>query len=91
MPSDRFARVKELLLDILDLPEEERKTYLDKTCQSDPDLRKEVQAILAHDDDHIRMLATAPLSPPYPHSDSASSHPDRIGPYRILSRLGEGV
>ena len=48
MSADRYERVKEILLRIADLPEPERKELLDQACAGNPELRSEVEALLAH-------------------------------------------
>jgi eukaryotic-like serine/threonine-protein kinase len=87
---ESFARMKEILLRAADLPPTERAAFLDEACSDDPDLRREIDAVLAHDQEghHIldpgallaRMDVTAPI--------------DWIGRtvarYKIVERLGGG-
>jgi len=49
MSSKRFARLRELLLRAADLPAQERHVYLESVCKDDPELCREAEAILAHD------------------------------------------
>lgn len=82
----------ELFEQVLDLGESERDAYLDAHCDSGH-LRERVDALLAADaraeglldkgaDEHLAMMAfTAAPSP---------GMPERVGPYRIIERLGEG-
>jgi tetratricopeptide (TPR) repeat protein/predicted Ser/Thr protein kinase len=58
MKPDRFARLKEILADISDLSEDERRAYLDKAFKDDPELRQEVESILAHESDRHDLLRT---------------------------------
>ena len=44
---ERFERVKEILLRAADLPEAERQAFLDPTCEGEPDLRGEIDELLA--------------------------------------------
>jgi serine/threonine protein kinase len=55
---ERFARLKELLLAVADLPAAERSAYLDAACRDDPAMRREVEATLAHDLDTRAILKT---------------------------------
>jgi serine/threonine protein kinase len=92
MNSDRFKRLKELLLAAADLPESERKAYLDNACGDDPDLRREVESILASGAEPPELLETVdvtrePATSPEP---DPTSIPDQIAGYRILGKLGEG-
>ncbi len=47
MKPDRSARLKDLLLRSTDLSGEERRLFLDDACRDDPELRRELEAILA--------------------------------------------
>jgi serine/threonine protein kinase len=95
---DRFARLKELLLKAADLPESERKAYLDDACKDDPELRKEVEKILEHDADPSGILKTGAgivnagraSQQPTATAGDAPGMPERIACYRILQKLGEG-
>jgi len=89
---DRFARVKELVLKVADLPEPERRAALDDACKGDPELRREVEAILVHENETSDALKThavleRELGGPRP---SARLIGQTIGHYAILELLGEG-
>ena len=94
MTSDRFARVKEILLAVAELGRAERAAYLDEACKDDPELRREVELTLAHEDDATGIMKTAGATPPAesssPSGATLTSHPDVIGPYKILEPIGEG-
>jgi rhodanese-related sulfurtransferase len=47
--STRFARVKEIVLAVTSLGAAERAAYMATACKNDPDLRQEVESLLAHD------------------------------------------
>lgn len=49
MNPERFERVKEILLRVLSLSAEERRAALDAACAGDPELRAEIEGLLAHD------------------------------------------
>jgi non-specific serine/threonine protein kinase/serine/threonine-protein kinase len=79
MSTDRHALVKKLFLQICDLPEEDRLAALDEACGDDRELRREVGSLLSfHDETEV-----PPATRPEPH-------PERIGDYRVLRKLGEG-
>jgi serine/threonine protein kinase/tetratricopeptide (TPR) repeat protein len=84
--TDRFAKLKEILLQAADLSEAERRAFLDEACKDDPDLRKEVESILAHENDATGIMQTGGVVPPA----SIDSHPEALGPYKILEPIGEG-
>jgi non-specific serine/threonine protein kinase/serine/threonine-protein kinase len=92
MNPNRFKRLKELLLTVADLPESERKAYLEEACWDDPDLRREVESILASKTDSEKLLDTVDVTrEPITLSESECvPFPDQITGYRILGKLGEG-
>lgn len=47
---ERWARIKDVLYQALDVEAHERASVLDRECADDPDLRREVLALLAADD-----------------------------------------
>jgi serine/threonine protein kinase len=92
MNPDRFKRLKELLLAAADLPESERKIYLDEACGDDPDLRREVESILASGGEPDELLETVDVTrePVTSSEPEPAPIPDQIAGYRILGKLGEG-
>jgi len=73
-------QVYEIFLKARELSGEEREKYLGEACGDDVALRKEVESLLAHDG-----TTTTTLNPL-----QADQIPDRIGPYSLLERIGEG-
>jgi serine/threonine protein kinase len=94
MPADP-RRVKELFVAATDLRPADRPAFLDRECGGDPDLRQRVQQLLhAHDqpasalDRPFDLDRTNPRPPSAGESTAAVG--DRIGPYKLLERIGEG-
>ncbi len=104
LDSERWRRLRPLLDELLDLPAGERPAALDRLCAGEPDLRPDLEALLAADEAAER-----------PGSDEALARPVQgvargwlaeggargaaeaggwlgrtVGPYRILRLLGEG-
>jgi serine/threonine protein kinase len=64
----------------------ERAAFLDRACGDDPDLRREVEALLAV---HDRLGGPPP--PGAAVDEPAGERPgDVIGPYKLLQQIGEG-
>ena len=88
MRPERFAHVKRLLAEVSDLPENERKAYLEVSCEDDEGLRAEVEALLDHRADSPGILETGAIVP-------RTSHDSLIGvtlsQYKIIEKLGEGA
>jgi len=49
MKADRHDEIKRIFLQVCELPETERTTYLERTCGQDTELRREVERLLECD------------------------------------------
>lgn len=88
MNADRHAQIKELFIRICELPEQYRSAALDRVCGDDLDLRREVESLLSFHGKSAATSANTMASDPLTlHS---KKDPERIGPYRVLRKLGEG-
>jgi tetratricopeptide (TPR) repeat protein len=95
--SDDFARIKAIVLSAREREGPARAAYLDEACRERPDLRAEIDALLAHDPDTPSLLATGGLaqaltSEPAPAASASATAPlpRAIGPYTPVAVLGEG-
>ena len=92
--TDRHARLTEVFLAALDLPNEERETYLTEACRNDPEMRADVEKLLEVDrrrailDTPALGAATADVI----ERAAAVSEPvpSQIGPYTVLEAIGRG-
>jgi len=101
---NRFERVKEILLRVVDLPEAERQAVLDQACGDDRELRAEVEELLAHDQTRREILMSDalrhrvlddPRPPGPPRGSSLGKTSPRlagqtVSHYLILDLIGEG-
>ena len=86
MSPEDARRAAELFEQALDLPPEERGAFLARACNDDA-VRREVESLLAAD------LAESGLTEPAwgaSAAPAAPGGPDRVGPYRLVRKLGEG-
>lgn len=91
MLAERWRRIESLFHEALGKSGEERSSYLDQACSSDPALRREVESLLAHESLASGFLesgvsaarAPAPAPEPVPQGE-------RIGPYTVMELLGAG-
>jgi serine/threonine protein kinase/formylglycine-generating enzyme required for sulfatase activity len=86
----RFARIRELYAKAIGLPAAERAAFVTRAADGDASLVEEVIGMLAADDSvaathDLRQVVEAAAA-----SSPATAMPELIGPYRILSTLGEG-
>ncbi len=90
MSRESRKRAEELFQIAADLPADERQALLEQQCDDDTELRIEVEALLrAHEADGDDLLAKPALAVIRP-TEPGKRPGDRIGPYKLLSQLGEG-
>jgi serine/threonine protein kinase/tetratricopeptide (TPR) repeat protein len=80
-------RVTELFLAARKLPRSDRGAFLEQQCGSDDALRREIEALLTHDDADDGFLEKPAIETA---AVASRSIPERIGAYRVIRLLGEG-
>ncbi len=105
MSEERYQHVMNIFLEAADLDGAAREAFIDLACQGDDRLRRDVERLLAADQDGgdlfeeerlekgHEILASA-LGVGRGEKDLAGSWspsvPEKIGPYRIVEKIGEG-
>lgn len=91
MDPERWQRVGELFHRALEQDADGRARLLDSACRGDPELRAEVESLLAHHESGApRVAPTPPEEPTEAAGDVEPLDGRRLGPYRIIRKLGEG-
>ena len=94
MTPDRWARIDQLLDEVMDRPAAERSTFLDEACGEDIDLRREIQSLLdAHQKAEAKFLKLPALDLAAQHlagEKDRSLIGQMLGAYSIISVLGIG-
>ena len=89
MKPDAWQHLEDLFHSALERPPAERAAFLAEACSDDPELREEVERLLAADEQATAFVgrASADLG-----RIAAALPPkgDQIGPYRIVRELGRG-
>ncbi len=88
-----WKEVREIVNEALDMPTEVRSEYLDKACAERPELRAEVDSLLALEipaKDFIETPALAAEEEEPREEVTEEGEVGQIGPYRILRKVGEG-
>jgi serine/threonine protein kinase/formylglycine-generating enzyme required for sulfatase activity len=88
--SERFGRVREMFVEAMSLAPAERALYLARAADTDPSLAAEVIGMLAADADPSATRALRDVAQGAATASTATSPPDQVGKYRILTTLGEG-
>lgn len=89
MDLERWQTISDRFTELHQLPPDERLEHLNRLRAADPELADEVASLLAASEDPA-FLATPPVIPP---ADSLPVDPmmqARVGPYRIVERIGSG-
>ncbi len=97
MNDPKWQRLRDLFDAVQEMPETERKRFLDRELPGDDELREELDSLLMYDATAGHFLEAPD---PNPTSDTTSGAPLRsgggaavgssVGPYRLDSVLGEG-
>lgn len=90
MPSERWKRIERVFTALAALPPAERSAYLDETCPDDPELRREVESLLAYDQTGPADLHAILEGEAASFVDGSSSVGRRFGPYVATAVLGAG-
>src|SRR3954463_11304612 len=90
MESSSTNRIEDLFHRAADLPREQRASFLAQHCGDDTALLAAVEDLLLHD---VPETTESPFRSPMAAQRErlhAAAAPEQIGPYRIISTLGEG-
>jgi serine/threonine protein kinase/Tol biopolymer transport system component len=93
MNSKRLRRIEELYHLAGERPPDERETFLAEACADDSELLRHVLALLAHDSGSGAMARPVLEMAAELLADSPAAQwtaGTQVGPYQIVSRLGEG-
>jgi serine/threonine protein kinase/tetratricopeptide (TPR) repeat protein len=91
---ERWQEIKEKLDAALDLEPAGRRAYLDKVAGADPELRRELESLLAAHEkagaDFLNTPAAQAIAEPRAPDLSEVLNGRRIGPYQIVGPIGAG-
>jgi len=93
MQPDRWNQVEKLYHSAAALRPEERAAFLERSCDSDSELRQEVESLLAHDrsaENFIESPALEVAAGLTSHGDRPSMVGREVSHYRIVSLIGQG-
>ena len=96
MKKARWRQIEAVFAEAVELPLEESRAYLDRVCEGDEELRREVDMLLESDrkaHGHIGSavgIAAASFAVQMQREYSAAQIGQRIGPYEIVREIGRG-
>lgn len=92
MTPERWEQISRIYHAVLEVGDKERDHFLEETCRGDPDLRAEVESLLASQEHAAGFLSNPAIEEVA--SQLKSGPPSlvgrQLGPYRILGLLGAG-
>ena len=91
-PSE-WARVRELFHTAVELPQVQRHAYLEQHCNGDADLRREVESLLAADEEGESFIETPIAHIPHTALDQPEAEEldgRQFGAYRIMHEIARG-
>src|SRR6185436_9137972 len=86
MNPQRWKEIEGVFLRAVEIPPDQRASFLDEACKGDEALRREVQSLLANDNPSVPLMSEV-LPDEELRSDMAGRH---IGAYRLVRLLGHG-
>ena len=95
MGTDRWGRIQELYHAALALQLSERSEFLSHACSNQPELRREVESLLAYEGQADGLLENPVWQADGPGETAASASPaltggSQLGVFRIVERVGAG-
>jgi eukaryotic-like serine/threonine-protein kinase len=92
---DRWGRIQEIYHATLELQPSERPEFLSQACSSEPELRREVDSLLAYEGQADGLLESPLWKPDGPGETATPASPAltggaRLGVFRIVKRIGAG-
>lgn len=88
MTAERWALVKSIFAEALELPRGLRPDFLERST-ADAEIREEVESLLAASDEAGEFIEQPALAPP-PAPREFPAPGDRVGIYSIIQKVGEG-
>jgi len=93
MEPERWSQIEKLYHSAAALPSQERSAFLERACNGDPELRQEVESLLAHDkqaENFIESPAMEIAAGQLARGENQSMVGREVSHYRIVSLLGGG-
>src|SRR6185369_12882908 len=96
LSKERWERVETIYHDALQRAPETRHAFLDQACAGDGEVRREVDSLLSFDGQAERFIETPAMeiaARALASGENSTSPPDsikNIGPYQLLSQIGQG-
>jgi serine/threonine-protein kinase len=88
--AERWKRIEALFQEVADLDPASRAAFLDRACEADAEMRREVDSLLAASGNTLAGLRGSVAAAAGEMLSAQGQTRDRIGAYRLIRVLGEG-
>src|SRR5215831_9977704 len=88
MTPEHWRKIKDVFQSLVECAPGERSARLDQVCAGDTELRRELELLLASDDQARTFMEVSPVM--IPQDPITPLQGRTIGPYRVVSLLGRG-
>jgi serine/threonine-protein kinase len=90
MDSKRWSQIQTLFEQVLEMPAENRQSFLQEKCANDDDLYNEVTSLINADDNVHELLEGLAIDTFIKVIDEPLSEGSNVGPYTIVKKLAAG-
>src|SRR5215813_6556609 len=89
--NENWERIQSIFLEAVELSTDERVRFLDRACDGDAEVRREVESLLAHDGASDLAISQAVQHTARSLVESVTIQPGtKIGDYKVLKLIGSG-
>ena len=85
-----WERIQSLFLEALDLPAEQRASFLERACAGDEVMRREVESLIVHDGGDEQPIAAALEDTAQSLFEFENLQGTRLGAWRVIKEIGRG-
>ncbi|MEW6212330.1 MAG: protein kinase [Acidobacteriota bacterium] len=89
MTPERWQQIEKIFQSVLDRPPADRAAFLDEACAGDNELRKEVESLIASDEQAGSFIAPVEADFIQP-ADETSLSGSQVGFYKLIREVGRG-
>ncbi len=91
MTPQRYQHLKQVFLEACNLEPGTREAFLQQTCAGDPDLKCQVEILLADDTATATLASSVAVAPPRAHANEPGRRPPSIPDYDLIIPIGRGA
>lgn len=90
MDKENWKKIKQVFNEVVELPKDQHKDFLDQKFNGDNELRSEVEKMLAADEDEYNNYTLEDNAYNVLTNQTPQKIPEQIGEYKIIREIGKG-